>query len=413
MKIFQVNFFLFIAVLRIWQSYCHTSSLENQEINFAEIDCDCDNYYDSTCSFKDASSEQLENKLQNSNEVYCRPGWSKSSFKELKLINYRSKVFPKIILQKLSTKTLNLKNLSIEIINEDALLDVYFYYELNLDLSFNKLQKVNMKSFYKLSNDEKRLNVNLEHNEISHIENFHNESYSNEIFLNFAYNRLKKVAIGNHVQSLNFSFNQISEISCDENVLNVQFLNLSHNLLIKSENFYYCMKKLINLKELDLSFNDIGTKMEFEEPLRLETFRALENLKKLSLAGNEFSSIPYGLFSGLKSLEFLDLSYNKLQTINFKRFWPLISLNTLDMSHNAFSSVYDFLHIKTFLKSVYQLGLEGHDFSCECLVHLMEKLKNVGISILEPKNFISNQTNINRFKCADENRLNEEYCQLD
>lgn len=191
---------------------------------------------------------------------------------------------------------------------------------------------------------------------------------------------------------------------------------MSNNQIFNSESFYDCMTKFTILETLDLSYNNLGA----ESHLKLDTFTELSNVEVLSLAGNKISVIPYGLFSFQKNLHTLDLSHNDFKIFEPKFFVSLTNLRSLDMSFNKLRSVYEFIRIRKFIPTLSDLGIEGNDFSCDCLSHLLvkfnlEEREKRYIQITSPKKAIKKHSNIAGLICTDEIRPDGQdiYCRED
>lgn len=299
---------------------------------------------------------------------------------------------------------INLSNNLIETIEDEAFnLDPYQYF--TIDLSFNRIKFVDCKWFIKPRQYTSYSFVNFDHNLIEEISS--NEDVEHLWKANFAFNKLTRLNLNNFYDNFsNFSFNEISEIVCNENVEKVTSLYLSNNFLQKSENFYNCLQKLRNLIQLDLSFNNFGS----EPLLKIETFSELMKLEILSLAGNNISFIPYGLFSYQNKLNSLDLSNNQLGNFDIEVLISIENLRTLDLSFNQFYSSSKLKDIKNFLPKLSNLGIDGNNFQCKCLSFLLNSVIKQELFIMRPKFFIKNHTNINGMKCFYDSEYSASYC---
>ncbi|CAK9798198.1 Leucine-rich repeat neuronal protein 2 [Anthophora plagiata] len=146
----------------------------------------------------------------------------------------------------------------------------------------------------------------------------------------------------------------------------IKKLILKENKITKIDNAAF--KQLINLAELDLSYNQITKENlqpdvfegnyspSFYEPLEKlivlnlahnmlvslhqDLFEHIPDLKVLNLSGNHFSIVDYGTsiaLSSLLKLEELDLSYCKLKTLPSTQFRSS-SLKKLNLSGNEFAN---------------------------------------------------------------------------
>lgn len=274
-----------------------------------------------------------------------------------------------------------------------------------IDLSHNRLKNFKQEWLFKSSKEFVAL---IEHNEIAQLENIMiNGGHGNQSPFSIAHNKLTNIELNNLTDNVSFASNEITEISCKENVERITSLNLFNNQIMKSENFYECLKKLINLQTLDLSYNNLGT----EPFLRLDAFSKLSSLKYFYLAGNKFSIIPYGLFSFNLNLHFLDLSYNQFYySFNPNALISLENLKRLNLSFSGIRSVYELMDIGKVLKNLNVLGIEGNDFSCNCLAFFILQLEKQEIMIGTPIDVIVENSNIGGIVCSDVIRYGEVYC---
>jgi Leucine-rich repeat (LRR) protein len=122
-------------------------------------------------------------------------------------------------------------------------------------------------------------------------------------------------------KDLNFSSNKISSIR-SLNILNLKILDLSNNAIdgmfdfstLKSlvsldislnrfKKFPSSLKFLVNLKELDISSNNIKI-------IDSKDINSLKNMESLNLERNNLKELPSDIFL-LENLEFLDIRYVK------------------------------------------------------------------------------------------------------
>ena len=148
-------------------------------------------------------------------------------------------------------------------------------------------------------------------------------------------------------------------------LLNLRFLNLNSNRLSTIPSDLCGLK---NLTELYINENEI--KYIFAYPAS-----CLENLKILSLAGNNIYSIAPGAFDNLTSLEALNLSQNKLQKLEYL---SSFNLRYLFLDSNLFYSIEDVILNST---SLVALGLTRNIFEAVKPISLKSLSENTTIFI--------------------------------
>lgn len=366
-----------------------------------EPKCICNKHY--KCFLSNFESTESINNLWDLG-IFCKTANWYDNVQSIEIQNSLLNEIPDILQKCQRLSSLIIKNAGIQAIDSQKF-ENGGYGLTTLDLSFNKIKELQKNQFENLMSIQK---IDLSHNMIETIDDdAFAMSSASLTTIDLSYNQLKtfnrdwflKSRFDNGI-SANFSFNKISEIVCKETIEEeiVKQLDLSHNQILKSENFYECMMRMTNLEMLDLSYNNLGT----EPHLKLDTFAEIRNLQRLSLAGNNFSSIPFGLLSFKKSLIYLDLSSNNLHVSEFRllpSLQALRNLNILDLSFNS----YDFSFAYTFprsLPSLTELGIAGIELNCHCLSLLINNLRTNKIFVMEPKNPIKNESNIEGIFCT-------------
>ncbi|XP_052685066.1 uncharacterized protein LOC128164975 [Crassostrea angulata] len=248
-----------------------------------------------------------------------------------------------------------------------------------LDLSYNNIQNVELKTFDRLSkllylnisnNQILRLHLdfltlipNLRHlivmnNSIEKIKGMesYNRQNSDLELLDLQNNKLitvqpnslhwlssvSKIFLrNNNITNTDFYFSELMELLIEldlsynliQNITNVMFkglnrlryLNLQNNLIAMLDEFSF--SRLESLRTLNLAFNQIHTinKMAFENLL---------SLAKLNLTGNKLKSLAPARFIALNKLEILDLSGNGLQVLEYDAFKSSDSVKYLYIHSN-------------------------------------------------------------------------------
>uniref|UniRef100_A0A1B6CMM5 LRRCT domain-containing protein n=2 Tax=Clastoptera arizonana TaxID=38151 RepID=A0A1B6CMM5_9HEMI len=93
------------------------------------------------------------------------------------------------------------------------------------------------------------------------------------------------------------------------------------------------LRGLRNLQELDLSGNSLAG------PLDPSTLPRLPNLRLLSVAHNQLSSVTRGALAGLDKLTSLSLHHNQIDVLEDHAFRAIPTLTQLDLAHNRMVAV--------------------------------------------------------------------------
>ena len=195
----------------------------------------------------------------------------------------------------------------------------------------------------------------------------------------FACNKnLRKLKIRGRVLTLNNqSFNGLVNLTelklSSENIVALpdglfdsctalKVVNLSHNKFIELETL--SLQSLVNLEELDLSYNSIERadysnifacnknlrKLNLSHisstSLNNQSFNGLEdlfngsvNLTYINLRDNRIMSLPDGIFQNLINLKELDLSFNQISEFTSSLFNNLVSLENLNLNLNKLTNI--------------------------------------------------------------------------
>ncbi|CAB4063177.1 unnamed protein product [Lepeophtheirus salmonis] len=179
-----------------------------------------------------------------------------------------------------------------------------------VDVSLNFLTEL---SFSKSKKD--LIDLNLENNKITQINNLTFYGLSNLQVLNFRSNNVEALEgqpflFAKRLQKINFARNRISRISNTSfvDLPDLRILNLENNLLTS---------------------------------IPTDAFKPLVDLAELYLSGNPFISIPDGSFATFRSLIALDLSSCRLTSLSIGSFQGLGTLRKLKLSDNELKSIPD------------------------------------------------------------------------
>jgi len=225
---------------------------------------------------------------------------------------------------------INLAHNKIVNISTDAFNHIF---QVEIDLSFNRLTRMYYWSFHEVGNITK---LNLSHNLL------------NDLISPIAFDQTD-------CAHLDLSYNLLQDISKFpiSNLTGLRYLDISHNEITELNKKSFSEKKpMYELHTIDASFNNIsqisGNIMERlrsirylnmeHNPLKKLTSSAFGNsptLLELNLSHNNLTDIASGSIVGLISIRTLDLRFNKL-----KKMVPVpVALNTIHLEHNEINQL--------------------------------------------------------------------------
>lgn len=225
---------------------------------------------------------------------------------------------------------------SLKLVNLPMFITISSTFEL-LDLSYNRLSKLNEQSFKDIQVEK----IDLSFNDISYLHEKAFEKSRNIKFLNLNHNVLRTLPIG---------FGKL--------------LGDLRTLLLKFNSFTNFLPEwfdgLVNLQFLDLSGNQLGF-------VPSPALRKLVALKTVTLRKMGLSRIPRDAFRGVK-IQILDLGNNKDLRIEKDSFCGIdvrASIVRLDYSHIKQIPVACILKL---VESARLLDLSGNPLHCDCSV---------------------------------------------
>uniref|UniRef100_A0A8C4WYA6 Proline/arginine-rich end leucine-rich repeat protein n=1 Tax=Eptatretus burgeri TaxID=7764 RepID=A0A8C4WYA6_EPTBU len=185
-----------------------------------------------------------------------------------------------------------------------------------------------------LANASRIILLQLDSNRIKRIPRSTLSKQTNLITLSLRNNLLNEVPIGlpSSLQELHLSGNLISRVrrTSFQRLSNLRTLDLSHNRMEGHGGHAKAYEALSSLSSLDLSHNILS-----ETPRKIPP-----GLKKLSLAGNNLTTLPVELLPSLPSLRYLSVAQNSLHEDTCTP-WKLDgeSLLHVDLSENDLTRV--------------------------------------------------------------------------
>lgn len=220
------------------------------------------------------------------------------------------------------------------------------------------------------------------------LESYQHPSIAQWKKMNLSYNLLKEDMFRNirhnHLDAIDLTYNQLKTVSIPSSV--TEFIaerNQLHGItfgwnsglqkLILPKNQFQSLdkfKSLSNLKELDLSCNDLS---------ELKLDHLPESLHTLKLARNHIYSISGS--QTLQSLEYLDLSHNILTMFTVVQVFP--SVRNLYLQNNKIVMWMDESKIANEFQ---QLNLNDNDWDCKNLEKVLKKAKGRRTQMIPSRN---------------------------
>lgn len=226
-----------------------------------------------------------------------------------------------------------------------------------LNLSLNNLITLSNYTF----NNTKVETLDLSTNNINKIEN---EAFTNFICINLLLNRnkisylspttFKKLIF---LKQLDLSFNPLKKLNNNlfTNCLYLKYLNLSNaeiEVIRKS-----ALNGTSQLEDLNLSHNLLNSNkfnlllsqdslilnLENNSISDLDEFVIVSSIKKLNTKHNQIQTLKNHTFDNNNELEILDLSHNKIEIIQTEAFQNLNKLEILILKHNNLSKIQDYV----------------------------------------------------------------------
>uniref|UniRef100_A0A1B0DP90 Uncharacterized protein n=1 Tax=Phlebotomus papatasi TaxID=29031 RepID=A0A1B0DP90_PHLPP len=221
----------------------------------------------------------------------------------------------------------------------DTLSEMSFHNSTQLqiiDLSDNKLERIGDRTFEGLVRLE---HLNLEGNNLSELPETIFERGKLQMLenINLARNNFEVAPLKSlqrqyfFVSSVNLSQNKLKHIPGDDSIMvNIKELDLSFNPL-SEEAISNILSEPKTVRDLNLAGTGIREITSLETPF----------LQVLNLSLNHITSVNERVFSRATLLENLDLSGNKLQDMKtVSKIWPTLnSLQYLDLSNNSFETI--------------------------------------------------------------------------
>lgn len=281
---------------------------------------------------------------------------------------------------------LNASGLQLQTISEQQFKSAYKLE--NLILSNNKITLFNT-SFLSESKNLEELDVS--NNEIKFLD-FKALQENNNILtkLNISHNVLTHVVISENIVSFDASNNLLEhfEISMESQL---NHLDLSANKLSNEDKKY--LKNLRSIKYLN-----IGDMLL--EPLEIDLFVEMEDLKSLILRNTGITKIKFGTFSNLKNLEILDLSDNKITELDVNMLTVLNNLKTLSINGNQIVTINLFhQRSKILLQNLKEINIEGNNWECSFLAQLYQSLTLAKIEVVKLIHPKKDSTNVMFIEC--------------
>lgn len=258
----------------------------------------------------------------------------------------------------------------------------------NLSLSNNNLTMFNT-SLLSESKDLKTFDISINGIEFLDFKVLQENNINLNEF-NISHNKMTHVVISENIVTFDASNNLLEhfEISMESQL---KYLNLSANKLSNED------KKYLNNLRLIEHLN-IGDMML--EPLEIDLFVEMENLRSLILRNTGISKIEFGTFSNLKDLQVLDLSDNKITELDVNMLTVLNNLKSLSINGNQIVTINLFKkESQIILPNLKELNLEGNNWECSFLAQLYQSLTSNRVEVVKLIHPKKNSTNVMFIEC--------------
>lgn len=277
-----------------------------------------------------------------------------------------------------------------------------------LNISSNQIDMLDKKLFTTLKKLEA---IYLDNNRLTVLPRTMFERNRNLRFVDLSHNYIKSIhlSFNDALFMLNLASNVIDTFKVDFKAEerpdgDISILRLEDNRIRNISNV-----TSLNLSfELSLANNPI----EYHSGDSLDQynlFNGMKNLWSLNVSNTGFHfSHTYNThdnpFGEMEELKELDLSYNDIRTIDLKNL-RIRELRTIQLNGNNLTEL-DLKNIRRFLPNLRAIEVSDNSFNCTYLRSLVAQLKEtVNLEINVRHDLIANGTHINGVKCADTNFL--------
>lgn len=203
-------------------------------------------------------------------------------------------------------------------------------YLTHINISYNSLSKIEVKSFINCNN---MTVLDLSHNLLESIPRLAFDENSYASTFDVSYNRftnMSQIPLQNMtgLRILNVTFNFITDIPKNTfpKLYELHTIDFSHNMISEMSNAV--LMPLFSLRNLNLSYNSL-------EKIKPSTFGAMSTILELDLSNNQLKDISRGSLAKLSSVRFLNVENNRLETM----FQLPISLNHLNFRNNSLTEI--------------------------------------------------------------------------
>lgn len=294
--------------------------------------------------------------------------------------NILEKIDGKIFSGLVSLKTLDLSNNNITTIEKNAFVGLQSLETLKLcnnslgTLDPSLFGKIPIKFLHLHNNqlvnfDLASFNISLDTIDLSNnrlTDYTQSEEYmAKNIILN--HNELTKLTLSEPVYSLEAHHNKITDFDISTEVY---IINLSYNQIKDFKKF----SELVNLRQLDLSFNELA---EFQD----SSFESLSNLEELYIQRSNLKTIHLGTFFSQMNLRVLDISYNGLGSINFDHFIAMNVLEELYIDGNSLTEI-KYEDIENIFREIKVISISHNNWGCTYLTTIIKRMNSRHIKVI-------------------------------
>ena len=329
--------------------------------------------------FKELNLNQIKEVKLLKSEIFNQNASYNISDKEIKFSDDKNNIILNII-TKFEFEQINLLELTnCNLVDKNVQqLEILFSSNLeNLNLSYNKIQDINIFVRNEKLNNLKQLN--LSHNDISDVASLSNGKLSNLVDLDISFNKIEGIDFIESntnldtLEKLNLSNNQIKKL-LKMNLKNIKYLNILDNEITDGINEFIESIRSLSHKLILEKLSDSSFKYDYDGNLITRFKYSLKDNKDITQFLKEFS------FNGINELKLQGFDNNNIKFLSNESLEDIKELDLIENDLNIIS-IFDNIHFPEAKK----IKLSKNDFKDDSLDNLKNfssiKVKSITINL--------------------------------